>query len=97
MLLSYKNRTIFDTIESILAEAMRPIYISLLCRITGVRWDKLQEYLKVLVENDLIEIASDLDNRKCYKTTAKGKRYLDNLDQIKSMIDYKIEKTPLRF
>jgi predicted transcriptional regulator len=64
---------------------------------TGVRWDKLQEYLEVLVENDLMEITTDYEGRKCYKTTAKGKRYLDNLDQLKSMIDYKIEKTPLKF
>jgi len=64
---------------------------------TGVRWDKLQEYLEVLLENDLIETDTDQKNRKCYKTTAKGKLYLDNLNQIKSMIDYKIEKTPLTF
>lgn len=96
MLLSYKNRTIFDTLGSILEEAMRPICISLLNRITGIRWDKLQEYLEILVENSLIETTTDYENRKSFKTTAKGKRYLDNLNQLKSMIDHKIEKTPLK-
>ena len=76
---------------------MRPICISLLCRITGIRWDKLQEYLEVLVDNSLIETATDHESRKCYKTTPKGRQYLDNLDKIKSMIDYKIEKTSLKF
>ncbi len=84
-----KNRTIFDTIESILKSTSSPSTKSEVYRITGVRWDKMDECLKRLFENGLLDrFINDFDHI-CFQTTKLGLEYLEYCSQIKKLINYK--------
>lgn len=52
---------------------------------------QLNEYLSFLIRMGLLEIRKE-ESKKVYKTTAKGEKYLDSLEEISSLIGEKERK-----
>lgn len=92
-----KNRTIFDTIEAILLAAQSPTRVSLLSRFTGIRWDMLLECLAICINKGLVEVVTDVEDKKRYQTTVRGKSYLQSLNRVKEMLNYETEAENLIF
>lgn len=89
VMFTYKNRTIFDCLESILRVVSKPMPKTLLFRFTGIRYDLMVGYLDALVEKELIKTI-EINKTMTYVITLKGKEYLEQWYRLRELIDYKI-------
>ena len=90
-----KNRTIFDSVEVVLECAKTPVYLTLLMRMSGIRYQRIQSILSVCLEKNLLEIVTDIESRKCYKTTIRGHSYLTQLNKLKTLLNHKVRRNML--
>jgi predicted transcriptional regulator len=79
--MTYRSRT--DIISKILQAANGGITKTKIMYHAFLSYAQVQNYLKVLIQNDLLSY--DLDTRK-FKTTEKGLRFIELYNQMDGMI-----------
>jgi predicted transcriptional regulator len=90
-LLTYKRKTIFDNVETVLRAIDTPRTFAKIQRSSGLRWDILRGILNTLEETTLIKRGIGQDSKKIiYTRTEKGIQYIEHCEIIKNLINYKI-------
>lgn len=85
--MKYRSRT--EIVASILDAAVDPTTKTKIMYKAYLSYSQLKEYLSVLIENHLLEFN---EAELKYRTTAKGKRFLDTYSQMGEMVS---AETPL--
>ena len=84
--MSRMRRSKLEIIISILHASMDNVNATHITYRANLSFSQLQSYLKLLIQNGLININEDAGGSKIYYTTPKGKLLMEHWEKVKELL-----------